>query len=77
MLFRSLLEVKLDRSKTHCTTSQIIETLQNMNVAECTNLFYQACYTGSDTLDALEQVFRLDLDKKFYDPAKLNKLQKN
>lgn len=77
LLIYRLLEVKLDRSKTHCTTSQIIETLQNMNVAECTNLFYQACYTGSDTLDALEQVFRLDLDKKFYDPAKLNKLQKN
>lgn len=76
LLIYRLLEVKLDRSKTHFTTAQIIETLQNMNVAECTNLFYQSCYTGSDVLDSLEQLFGLGLNKKYYEPKKLNRIYK-
>lgn len=76
LLIYRLLEVKLDRNGTHFTTSQIIETLKNMEVVNCSDVYYQACYTGSKTLDALEQIFDLKLDKKYYEPKKLNKLSK-
>lgn len=71
-----LLEVKLDRNKTHFTTEQIIETLQNMNVVNCSDMYYQACYTGSDVLDSLEQLFDLKLNRKYYQPKTLNKFKK-
>ena len=41
LLIYRLLEVKLDRNKTHFTTEQIIETLQNMNVVNCSDMYYQ------------------------------------
>lgn len=77
LLIYRLLEVKLDRNKTHFTTGQIIETLQNMNVVNCSDMYYQACYTGSDVLDSLEQLFDLKLNRKYYLPKTLNKLKKN
>lgn len=73
LLIYRLLEVKLDRNKTHFTTKQIIETLQNMNVLECDGMFYKSCYTGSDVLDAFEQLFDLRLNRKHYLPKTLNK----
>ena len=76
LLIYRLLEVKLDRNKTHFTTRQIIETLQNMNVVNCSDMYYQACYTGSDVLDSLEQLFDLKLNRKYYLPKTLNKLKK-
>ncbi|MDY3661254.1 MAG: transposase [Bulleidia sp.] len=76
LLIYRLLEVKLDRNKTHFTTEQIIETLQNMNVVNCSDMYYQACYTGSDVLDSLEQLFDLKLNRKYYQPKKLNKYKK-
>lgn len=76
LLIYRLLEVKLDRNKTHFTTGQIIETLQNMNVVNCSDMYYQACYTGSDVLDSLEQLFDLKLNRKYYLPKTLNKLKK-
>lgn len=76
LLIYRLLEVKLDRNKTHFTTDQILETLQNMNVVESGGYFYQASYTGSDVLDSLEQIFDLQLNRKYYLPKKLNKLKK-
>lgn len=76
LLIYRLLEVKLDRNKTHFTTEQIIETLQNMNVVNCSDIYYQACYTGSDVLDSLEQLFDLKLNRKYYQPKTLNKLKK-
>ena len=77
LLIYRLLEVQLDRNNTHFTTSQIIKTLQNMNVLEYEGLFYKACYTGSDVLDAFEQLFDLKLNKKNYLPKDLNKYLKN
>lgn len=71
LLIYRLLEVKLDRNKTHFTTEQIIETLQNMNVVNCSDMYYQACYTGSDVLDSLEQLFDLKLSRKYYQPKTL------
>ena len=76
LLIYRLLEVKLDRNKTHFTTEQIIETLQNMNVVNCSDMYYQACYTGSDVLDSLEQLFDLKLNRKYYQPKTLNKFKK-
>ena len=76
LLIYRLLEVKLDRNDTHFTPDQILETLKNMNVVNCQDIYYQACYTGSDVLDSLEQLFHLQLDKKYYLPKTLNKHQK-
>lgn len=76
LLIYRLLEVKLDRNKTHFTTEQIIETLQNMNVVNCSDMYYQACYTGSDVLDSLEQLFDLKLSRKYYQPKTLNRFKK-
>lgn len=76
LLIYQLFEVKLDRNHTHFTTAQIIETLKNINVVTCGDIYYQACYTGSDILDSLEQLFGLKLNKKYYQPKTLNKLEK-
>ena len=77
LLIYRLLEVKLDRNGTHFTTEQIIKTIKNMNVTECPGMYYQSCYTGSDVLDSLEQIFDLKLNRKYYIPRTLNKLKKN
>ena len=77
LLIYRLLEVKLDRNGTHFTTEQIIKTIKNMNVTECPGMYYQSCYTGSDVLDSLEQIFDLKLNRKYYLPRTLNKLKKN
>jgi len=79
LVFR-LLQVKLSkyRKDIHFTADNIIETLQNMKVANIEDLCYAAQYTGSDTLDALEFCFRLGLDRKYYKPKELNaKCRKN
>ncbi len=76
LLIYRLLEIKLDRNDTHFTPGQILETLKNMNVVNCQDIYYQACYTGSDVLDSLEQLFHLQLDRKYYLPKTLNKCQK-
>lgn len=77
LLIYRLLEVKLDRNGTHFTTDQILKTIKNMNVTECPGMYYQSCYTGSDVLDSLEQIFDLKLNRKYYLPKTLNKLKKN
>jgi len=75
LLIYRLLEVKLNRfdKNMHLTTRNIIETLQNMQVANISDICYAAQYTGSKTLSALEGVFALGLDKQFYLPKELNK----
>ena len=76
LLIYRLLEVKLDRNKTHFTTQQILDTLKNMNVLECDGAYYKSCYTGSDVLDSFEQIFDLRLNRKHYLPKTLNKISK-
>ena len=76
LLIYRLLEVKLDRNNSHFTTGQIITTLKNMNVLDCEGVFYKSCYTGSNVLDSLEQVFGLGINKTFYYPVQLNKIAK-
>lgn len=75
LLIYRLLEVKLNRfdKDLHFTTKNIIETLQNMQVANIEDLCYAAQYTGSKALSALEGVFGMGLDKKYYLPKELNK----
>ena len=75
LLIYRLLEVKLNRfdKSMHFTTRNILETLQNMRIANISDLCYSAQYTGSKTLSALEGVFALGLDKQYYLPKELNK----
>jgi hypothetical protein len=75
LLIYRLLEVKLNRfdKNIHLTARNIIETLQNMQVANISDFCYASQYTGSKTLTALEGVFALGLDKQYYLPKELNK----
>ena len=78
LVFR-LLEKKLSehgrslKEPEHYTAWNIIETLQNMEVASVQDLCYMSAYTGSKVLDALDACFNLRLDRKYYQPKELNK----
>ena len=65
LLIYRLLEVKLDRNKTHFTTTQIIDTIKNLNVIELNDLILKPIYTNSKLLEALEDIFKLDISKKY------------
>ena len=73
LLIYRLLEAKLDKYGTHFTTEEIIQTLKNMEVVNVEDMFYMSTYTGSDVCNALNAIFNLELDKKFYQPKELNK----
>lgn len=77
LLIYRLLEVSLDKKGNHFTTNEIIETLQNMNVVNCQDMYYQSIYTGSAACTAFNELYNLGLDKKYYLPKTLNKLVKN
>lgn len=73
LLIYRILENKLDQYGTHFTTENIIETLRNMNVMNMEEAYYAAAYQGSQVCTALNGVFDLGLDKKYYLPKELNK----
>ena len=75
LLIYRLLEAKLNRfdKSIHLTVRNIIETLQNMRVANISDFCYASQYTGSKTLTALEGALALGLDKQYYLPKELNK----
>lgn len=73
LLIYRLLEVRLDQYGTHFTTEDILETLKNMSVLNTQDLFYTAAYKGSKVCTALNGIFDLGLDKKYYLPKELNK----
>ena len=73
LLIYRLLEKKLDLNNTHFTIENIIQTLQNMEVANLEDICYMSTYTGSQVCTALNTVFDLKLDKKYYQPKELNK----
>ena len=77
LLIYRLLEVRLNREGRHFTTCEIIENLKNMNVVNTHDLYYQATYSSSSICDALNEEFKLDLDKEYYQPKDLNKKLKN
>lgn len=73
LLIYRLLEKKLDMNKTHFTVENIIETLQNMEVANIEDMCYMSTYTCSKVCTALNAISELRLDKKYYQPKELNK----
>lgn len=75
LLIYRLLEVKLNSfsKEIHLTTRNIVETMQNMQVANISDMAYVSQYTGSKALTALEGVFSLGLDRKNFLPKDLNK----
>ena len=75
-----LLQAKLDEycrrqkpEEIHLTAENIIQTLQNMDVTNVQDMFYLATYTNSRTLEALNAVYDLKLDRKCYLPKELHK----
>lgn len=74
LLIYRLIECKLDDNSTHVTTSNLIKTLQNMNVINIDAMYYKSNYTGSQALNALEKCFELQLNRKYYKPSDLNKI---
>jgi transposase len=72
-LIYRLLEATLDEYGVHFTTDNIIETLRNMEVVNVQDMFYLSTYNGSQLCDAINDVFHVGLDKKYYLPKELNK----
>jgi len=73
LLIYRLLECKLDQYGTHFTTDNILDTLKNMNVSNTRDMYYTAAYRGSQVCTALNGLYGLGLDKKYYQPKELNK----
>ena len=73
LLVYRLLEAKLDKNKTHFSIENITETLKNMEVVNVGEMYYMSTYNGSQICTALNTVFDLELDKKYYLPKELNK----
>lgn len=76
LLVYRLLENKLNQTGRHLTIEQILETLRNMQVANVQDMYYMATFNGSDALSRLNEVYPLNLDKKYYQPKELNKIIK-
>ena len=77
LLIYRLLETKLNEYGTHFTIENIRETLRNMEVANVQDIYYLSTYNGSQICTALNDIFDLGLDKKYYQPKDLNKKIKN
>ena len=73
LLIYRLMKVKLKQHNYHFTTGEIIENLKNMNVVNNHDIYYQSTYSGSELCNALNEVFVLDLNKKYYQPKVLRK----
>ena len=73
LLIHRLLQTKLDRYGAHFSTESIIQTLQNMEVANIEDMCYMSTYSSSQVCTALNALFDLGLDKKYYQPKELNK----
>lgn len=76
LLIHRLLQTRLDRYGTHFSTESIIQTLQNMEVANIEDMCFMSTYSSSEVCTALNAVFDLGLDKKYYQPKELNKKMK-
>ena len=80
LLIYRLLEVRLDNyGKTlkegaqHFTTRDIIQTMKNMNVIDLKGVCYMSTYNGSQILNALNAIYDLKLDRKYYQPKELHR----
>ena len=72
LLVCRLLEVRLEEHGTHVTPTNLIRTLQNLNVANIHDVEYMALYNGSLTLKALSGISDLNLEMLHYRPKELN-----
>ena len=77
LLVYRLLVAKLNAQGTNITTANLIKTIKNMNVVNISDHHYQAVYTNSEALKALEKLTMLTLKKKYYMPKELNRISKN
>ena len=77
LLIYRLLETKLNRYGTHFTVENIIETLNNMEVTNIEDMCYMSTYGNSQVCTALNAVFGLGLDKKYYLPKDLNRARQD
>ena len=73
LLIYRILEKKLDMYGTHFTVENVIETLNNMQVANLEDVCYMSTYDNSQVLTSLNAILELELDKKYYQPKDLNK----
>jgi transposase len=73
LLVYRLLEAKLNRYGTHFSIENVIETLNNMEVTNIEDVCYISTYSSSQVCTALNAIFDLGLDKKYYLPKELNK----
>lgn len=73
LLVYRLLEAKLDENGTHFSVDNVINTLKNMQVASVQDIFHVSTYDDSKVCAALNEIFMLGLDKKYYQPKELNK----
>ncbi len=73
LLIYRILEKKLTEYGTHFTIENIIETLNSMEVVNIEDMCYMSTYNNSQVCTALNGVFGLGLDKKYYQPKELNK----
>ena len=73
LLIYRLLETKLNRYGIHFSIENIIETLKNMEVANIEDMCYMSTYDNSKVCTALNAIWGLGLDKKYYQPKELNK----
>lgn len=75
LLVYRIIESKLNsQGSERFTSSEILSTMRNMGVIELGNgSVYQAAYTGSAALDALEKAYPESLDKKYYSKKALAK----
>lgn len=77
LLVYRLLEAKLDDLGKHFTIDDILQTLKNMNVTNEHDLYYAATYNGSQICTALDELFHLGLNRRYYQPKDLNKKIRN
>ena len=73
LLIYRIMEKKLDIYGTHFTVDNVIETLNNMQVANLEDVCYMSTYDNSQVLTSLNAILELELDKKYYQPKDLNK----
>lgn len=73
LLIYRLLEKQLKEKGYHFTINEILTTLKNMNVSNRDGLFYEAEFTSSMVCTALNDLFNLGLDKKYYQNSELSK----
>lgn len=77
LLIYRILEKLLTDKNYRFSVSNIIETMQNMNVSNIQDVCYMSNYTCSQVCTALNEVTGLELNKRYYSPKSLNqKLRK-